>query len=118
MAWKIAAKGRGVRHTPGVMNDTERAYADTVLEPLRRAGEVAHYWFEQVTFKLADDLRYTPDFMVMLSDGTLECHEVKGFWQEDARIKIKMAAQLFPHRFVAIQKQSKKEGGGWKQEEF
>lgn len=108
-----------MRRTPGEMNGLERAYADGVLEPLRLAGEVAFYWFEQVTFKLADNLRYTPDFMVMRVDGTLECHEVKGgLWEDDARVKIKMAAHIFPHRFVAIQRIPKKDGGGWKEEEF
>lgn len=111
------ARGRAVRRTPGEMNNTEREYAD-LLEGLRLAGDIAHYWFEQFTFKLADDLRYTPDFVVQRSDGTLECHEVKGFWEEDARVKIKMAAQLFPFRFVAVRKKPKKEGGGWSEEEF
>jgi hypothetical protein len=45
-------------------------------------------------------------------------HEVKGFWQDDARAKIKIAADLYPMRFVAIRVQSKKEGGGWASEEF
>jgi hypothetical protein len=40
---------------------------------------------------LAKDTFYTSDFMVMLADGRLEAHEVKGFWQEDARAKIKIA---------------------------
>lgn len=115
MAWRIRAKGRAVRRTPGEMNGTERAYADTVLEPLKRAGEIAHYWFEQFTFKLAADLRYTPDFVVMLSDGELECHEIKGeFIREDALIKLKLAAQTMPFLFKLCVKRSKKNGGGWK----
>lgn len=113
-----SAKGRRARHTPGVMNGYERDYADTVLEPLRLAGEVAFYWFEQLTFKLADDLRYTPDFIVQRPDGILECHEVKGHWRDDARVKIKIAAQMFPFRFVAVSKRTKKEGGGWIEEDF
>ena len=113
-----AARGRAIRRVVGEMNNTEKAYADTVLEPMRLAGEVAHYWFEQFTFKMADDLRYTPDFVVQLTSGVLECHEVKGHWEEDARIKIRMAAQLFPFRFVAIRKRRKKDGGGWAEEEF
>lgn len=113
-----AIRGRAVRRTPGEMNKTEREYADTVLEPMMLANEIAMYWFEQFTFKMADDLRYTPDFVVQRSDGHLECHEVKGFWEEDARIKIRMAAQLFPFRFVAIRKKPKKDGGGWAEEDF
>jgi hypothetical protein len=101
----------------GVMNKTESAYAAT-LELRKHAGEVAWYKFEGIKFRLADNTFYTPDFAVMLADGALEAHEVKGFWQDDARAKIKIAADLYPLRFVAIQAKSKKDGGGWKLEEF
>lgn len=108
------AKGR---LRAGVMNGTEAAYAQT-LEMRRRAGDVAWFKFEGVTLKLADGCRYTPDFAVMLADGTLEMHEVKGFWTDDARVKIKVAAESFPMRFIAVYKQTKSLGGGWKFEEF
>lgn len=101
----------------GAMNKTEMAYAAT-LEQRRTAGEVAWYKFEGVKFRLADNTFYTPDFAVMLADGALEAHEVKGLWQDDARAKIKIAADLYPLRFVAIQARPKKDGGGWKVEEF
>ena len=54
----------------------------------------------------------------MLADGAPEMHEAKGFWQDDARAKIKIAEDLYPIRFVAIQAKSKKEGGGWLVENF
>ena len=54
----------------------------------------------------------------MLADGVIEMHEVKGYWTEDARAKIKVAANKFPFRFVAVYKQAKKDGGGWRFEEF
>lgn len=101
----------------GAMNKTEQAYAMT-LDQRKHAGEVAWYKFEGLKFRLADNTFYTPDFAVMLSDGALEAHEVKGFWQDDARAKIKIAADLYPLRFVAIQARTKKDGGGWKVEEF
>ena len=69
-------------------------------------------------FKLAKKCFYTPDVMVMLPDGQLEVHEVKGFWEDDARVKIKTAADKFPLKFVAIKKAAKKNGGGWVFEEF
>ena len=37
---------------------------------------------------------------------------MKGFWQDDARAKIKIAADLYPVRFVAVRVKPKKEGGG------
>ena len=58
------------------MNKTEAAYAGT-LEVRKAAGELIGYWYEAVTFKLAKDTRYTPDFLVQLADGTLEANEVR-----------------------------------------
>lgn len=101
----------------GAMNKTEQAYAAT-LEQRKAAGEVSWYKFEGLKFRLADNTFYTPDFAVLLAGGELEAHEVKGFWQDDARAKIKIAADMYPLRFVAIQARTKKEGGGWKVEEF
>ena len=85
------------------MNTTERAYADR-LELLRRAGEIRCWRFEPVKFRLAKGTYYTPDFEVITDGGELEYHEVKGFWRDDARVKIKVAARLFDdRRFVAVQ---------------
>jgi len=101
----------------GAMNKTEQRYAN-VLELRKAAGEVLWFKFEALKFRLADNTFYTPDFAVMLAGGQLEAHEVKGFWQDDARVKIKIAADMFPVRFVAIQAIAPKLGGGWKVEEF
>ena len=101
----------------GTMNKTEAAYAATLDERLH-AGEVAWFKFEGIKLRLADNTFYTPDFAVMLSDGALEMHEVKGFWQDDARVKIKIAAELYPMRFIGVRVRNKKEGGGWSIEEF
>ena len=113
---KIRARGRAP-HVPGQMNKTERAYADE-LRVREIAGEVAWWAFEPVKMQLADRTYYTPDFLVMLADGSLECHEVKGFWEDDARVKIKVAARLFPFRFVAMSPRAKRDGGGFTREEF
>lgn len=101
----------------GAMNKTEVAYA-AHLEARRAAGEVAWFLFEGIKYRLADNTFYTPDFAVMLADGALEAHEVKGFWQDDARVKIKVAADRFPIKFIAVKAQSKKAGGGWEVEAF
>lgn len=85
----------------GAMNKTEAAYA-RLLETRKSAGEVAWYKFEGLKFRLADNTFYTPDFAVMLSDGSMELHEVKGFWQDDAKVKIKIASDLYPFQFVAV----------------
>lgn len=101
----------------GAMNRTEAAYAAT-LELRRAAGEVLWFKFEGLKFRLADNTFYTPDFAVMLAGGAMEAHEVKGHWADDARAKIKIAADMYPFRFIAIKVKAKKDGGGWAVEEF
>lgn len=105
------------RMKPGQMNKTEQAYADR-LEYLRSDGAVAWYKFEGVKLRLADNTFYTPDFAVMLADGRMEMHEVKGHWTDDARVKIKVAADMYPFQFVALRAKSKRDGGGWAEERF
>lgn len=105
------------RMKTGQMNKTEAAYAST-LESMKKAGSVKWYKFEGVKLRLADNTFYTPDFAVMMEDNTLEMHEVKGYWQEDARAKIKIAADMYPFRFIAVTVKAKKRGGGWEVEEF
>lgn len=101
----------------GAMNKTEAAYGQH-LEALKHAGAVVWYRFEGLKLRLADNTFYTPDFAVMAASGELECHEVKGFWQDDARAKIKVAAEMYPLRFVAVKVKAKKDGGGWAEEDF
>ena len=101
----------------GEMNKTESAYAQD-LENRRLIGEVAWYKFQGVKLRLADNTFYSPDFFVMLANGELEVHEIKGFWEDDARVKIKVAASMFPFGFVAIKQRAKREGGGWDVERF
>jgi hypothetical protein len=40
---------------------------------------------------------------VILANGEVEMHEVKGFWRDDALVKIKVAAAMHPYRFIAVQ---------------
>lgn len=108
-----ARAGRGTFHKPGKMNPLEADYA-AYLEMLKRAGEISDYAFECVKLRLADKTFYTPDFAVIMPDGGLQMHETKGFWQDDARVKIKVAAQQHPFKFVAIRKRK----GVWEREEF
>ena len=106
----------------GEMNASEAAF-DEMLRLRVMAGEIAWYKFEGLKLRLADNTFYTPDFAVMLVTGLLECHEVKGFWLDDARAKIKIAADMYPFRFLAhiLKKRTKRDGGGYsiiKTEEF
>ena len=111
------AKARAKR-TPGTMNGLESAYADR-LEMLRLAGEIRDWKYEAITLKLAPKTTYTPDFAVVEKDGTLEFHETKGFMREDAHVKLKTAAALFPwFRFVLVTRDSKRDGGAWHDREI
>lgn len=101
----------------GQMNKTETAYAQS-LELRRRYGEIAWFRFEGIKLRLADKTFYTPDFAVMLANGEMEMHEVKGYWTDDARVKTKVAAEQYPFRVIGVTKLPAKAGGGWKVEEF
>jgi len=97
----------------GVMNKTEAHY-EIQLKAKEWSGEILWYKFEGMKFRLADNTFYTPDFAVMMKDGTIELHEVKGYMQDDAAVKIKVAADIYPFKFKLIYAQAKKHGGGWK----
>lgn len=81
------------------LNKTERLF----LEFLKRGR---HEWVGMhcMTLKLADDCRYTPDFWAV-DNGKLTAFEVKGFFRDDAKVKIKVAARMFPWiEFVLVRK--------------
>lgn len=112
---------RHQQHRAGEMNKTEARY-DQHLAARQSAGEIAWYAFERMKLRLAPRTHLTVDFFVQLVDGSFECHEVKGrkgaryFAEEDAKLKIKIAAEMFPvFRFLIVWPAK---GGGWSQERF
>ena len=112
------AKARA-RKLPGKMNRTEQAYAEH-LEIRCLAGEVTAYRYEAYKLRLADNTHYTPDFVVQMADLSIEIHEVKAckangafLTEDDARVKIKVAAEQFSEfQFVVAGKLPK--GQGWR----
>jgi len=98
---------------PKDMNGTERSYAD-LLNLRVKTGEILRWDFEPEKLKLAKNTYYTPDFRVITQQEEIEFHEVKGFWRDDARVKIKVAAATHPYRFIAVQKKK----GIWMYETF
>lgn len=83
-------------------NQLETRYEVNVLEPRRCAGEILSYRYQAIKLVLADNTSYTPDYVVTTHDQ-IELHEVKGYWEDDARAKWKIAAELWPEfKFVAI----------------
>lgn len=116
-----AAKGKSKQNyqelgrlKSGEMNKTEVAY-ERYLSILKMEGKVLWYAFEPITIRLARKTTYKIDFLVQFSDGSLEAHEVKGFWTDDARVKIKIAAEKLPiFQFVSVRLVK----GAWEYERF
>ena len=77
------------------MNKTERAY----LEWMRRHQPHRDLLREAITLLVANGVRYTADFAeFMPTTESLVLHEVKGpYMREDAALKLKTAARVFPH---------------------
>ena len=125
---RARAKHIGPRLPKG-QNKTEMSYGQH-LELRKAVGEIAAYWFEGVTLKLGDDLRYTADYLVQLPNGELELHEVKaGYFpkgedmckplvRDDAMVKLRMAASSFPFRVVVCFRHSGWKYGNWQTTEI
>jgi hypothetical protein len=94
----IKAKGNTKPRDRG-MNKTEAAYARHLFH-----SDIAYYAFEPIKFRLADNTYYTPDFLVMRTDGSLRFVDTKAWWAgakkvgvtEDALVKMKVVAEQFP----------------------
>ena len=91
----VKAKGRLAARK---LNRIELAYAGVLIA----RPDVIWSAYEGITLRLGNDCRFTPDFAVMLADGSLEMHETKGFMRDDALVKIKVAAASYPFRFVLV----------------
>ena len=101
----------------GEMNKTESDYAE-YLNRLLMIGDIVWYKFEGVKFRLADNTFLSPDFIIMLPNGEIQIKEVKGFITDDANVKNKVCASMYPFRFFIVRKRAKKDGGGWEETEI
>ncbi len=103
-------------HPEGVqkMTQLEARYAAT-LELLKAGREIMDYRFEALKFRLAKRTWYCPDFL-LIYPSRFEIVEVKGFWEDDARVKFKACADLYPWlHFVAVTERKK---GEWVYEHY
>lgn len=93
---RAGAPGKSVARDPQDsprMNKTERRYRDEVLMPALRAGTIRKFRFEALNLRLGEKTFHRPDFYVVLADGAIEIHEVKGgYVRDDAKMKFKVAA--------------------------
>lgn len=102
------------RSKPGVMNRLEKKYSE-YLEEQKHKGEVLWWMYEPFNLRLAAKTYYRPDFLVLPKDMVLTAVECKGFWLDKARVKIKVAADLFPFKFIGVKLDRRL---GWVVEEF
>ena len=110
---KLQALGR---LKEGEMNKTEARFHDEWIRPRVLAGEIVWHAFEAITLKLAPDCRLTVDFFVMTNTGALQAIDVKGgsaVIQDDAMVKMRLAADKFPWPFALVMPNKKADGGGW-----
>lgn len=106
------AKGR-TRKTPGHMNKTEAQYA-LYLDAEKQAGRILEWYYEPFGLKLAPKTFWHPDFLVLTPGHFLELHECKGFMEDHANVKIKVAAVKFWWMTIyVVRKKPLKHGGGW-----
>lgn len=99
----------------GAMNQTERRYSEH-LESRKMRGEILWFKFDCINLRLAEKTFYKPDFFVMTSDNELQVHEVKGHWEDDALVKIKVASDMYPFLFKSVHWNSK--NNAWDFREF
>lgn len=100
----------------GEKNKTEQRYEDEILRPLLHAGEILWYRFEGVKLRLADNTFLTMDYAVLPKSGVLEMIDVKGasvLFLDDAKVKLKVAAEAYPFVFKVAYPAGRKAGAGW-----
>ena len=108
------------RKKKGEMNATEQKFAN-YLRTLEITGEVLWWKHEGIKLQLADRTTLTVDFNVMHADGLLVMYDVKGakaIIEDDAKAKMKIAAEHYPFVFRYAFPRTQKDGGGWIFEEI
>lgn len=113
---KLQALGR---LKAGEMNKTEARFA-AHLDLQKHAGAVLWWKFEGIKLMLAKNTSITIDFAILTADMVLTMIDVKGakaVFTDDARAKMKVAADQYPFVFRAVYPK-KGEGDSWEYEDF
>lgn len=112
---------KGLRRTRGEMTKAESAWSE-LLEVDRIEGKVFRWRHESMRLRLTSPNTgtvaawYTPDFEVILPDGTVVFDEVKGsrFTDQASILRLKLAADTYTEfRFRLVTQRTKKQGGGF-----
>lgn len=100
-----------IRQNAAGLNKTEQAFSDYLRGEL---FELQEMFTQAITLKIGNGCRYTPDF-VTRHGGHFAAYEVKGFMRDDAAVKLKVAASLYP--WITFYLVTKRKGGGWEMQE-
>jgi len=99
----------------------EASYA-VRLDILVRAGEIQEWRHHAMRFKVGSNGEktktsfYSPDFTLIMNDGTIEHHETKGRKMSAAMVRIRAAAELYPwFGWVVVEREGR---DGFKYERF
>lgn len=96
MAFKTTCRRRQGNTRVGQMNKLEQRYSSQ-LEALRLCGDIQFWLYESCKLRIAVATFYTPDFIIIDNDGQVILDDVKGFAEDDAVVKIKVAASKYPY---------------------
>lgn len=127
---KSFARVREPRHEASLARalPSERRYKSNLeeryavrLELLRSAGEIVDWYYEPFNIRLADGTFYRVDWAIKMPDGTIECHETKGWHanMRDSRTRWKIAADRLPwFRWVFVTERRRRGGSEWEMEVY
>lgn len=99
MTHAVYGRGLGRNKRDGSMGKLEKRFLDEVI--LKNPGVIWHR-YEPFALRLAKGSSYTCDFAVMLEGGDIILYEIKGFWTDNARTKVKVAAEMFPLQLLGV----------------
>ena len=78
----------------------EGAFAES-LWLAKDAGTVL-FWLEQVPFRFKSGIKYSVDFQVFYSDGSVEFIEVKGRETDRYKLKMRLLADEYPEAEIRV----------------
>lgn len=109
----VSGSRKRIRQSSRVMNQLESIF----FELLKQKYFPSTVYYEPMRMRLCNGVVYLADFMVVDSSNKVIFYEVKGNQQiqDDASVKIKMAAQQYPcFRFVLVWR----DYGEWREQEI
>ena len=91
----MPAEAENAPSGPKFKSKAEARYAE-LLERQRRAGQIESWRYEAITLRIGLGARYSPDFLVVTNDGRMRLVEVKGHMKEAARVRLRVAVEMYP----------------------